>query len=217
MRRLWRGYVHTVAFKERALRAMMPSRMRFVHYSWPLRAELCPCDLHFCQYLRERDLRHKSIFHFGTGGHHMVGTQNHLTGAENDILGLTVSPKEHNAYVNEVIHNPALGRHYKVLFADIYSLSAGCLPTFDIVSLFHLCEFADEGSAGRRLDDSGVLDLFLSKTHAGGLLLFYPRSYGYRKVQPSIERAVDAKRLEFVEDYQSLSIYRVTDSGASAA
>jgi hypothetical protein len=33
------------------------------------------------------------------------------------------------------------------LFADIYSLAAAGLPTFDLVTLFHLCEFGDPSSA----------------------------------------------------------------------
>lgn len=209
MRRLWRAYVGAGALKERALRSIMPSRMRFVHYSWPLRPGVCACDLHFCEYLAERNIRGKSIFHFGTGGHHLVGLQNRDLGLANDVLGLTVSPSEHAKYVARVIRDPALGKHYKVLFADIYSLSAACLPVFDIVTLFHLCEFAATNNAGRRINDAEVLRLFCSKLARAGLMLFYPGSYGHPQLAPLLAQAVAEGRVSFVEEYKSLAIFRV--------
>jgi hypothetical protein len=217
MRRLWRAYVRAGALRERALRGVMPGRMRFVHYSWPLRADLCPCDVHFCEFLEERNIRQRSIFHFGTGGHHLVGLRNHDAGLQNDVLGLTVAPKEHLRYVRKVIHDPLLGRHYKVLFADIFSLSAATLPVFDLVTLFHLCEFTDASTAGHRLTDAEVLHLFWSKTAPGGLLLFYPRSYGYKKLTPLIEQAVNDGKLAFVESYKSLVVYRASARAAASS
>jgi hypothetical protein len=176
--------------KERALRSFMPSRMHFVHYSWPLRPTVCPCDVHFCEYLKDREIREKSIFHFGTGGHHVVGLQNQGMGLANEVLGLTLSPSEHAGYVTRVIRDPTLGKHYKVLFGNIYSLSAACLPAFDIVTLFHLGEFGNEGNTGRQVSDVDVLRLFCSKLLPAGLLLFYPGSYGYSKLRPLIAKAV---------------------------
>ena len=209
IRRLWRGYVHTVAFKERTLRAVMPARMHFVHYSWPLRADLCPCDVDFCDYLRDRGIRERWIFHLGTGGHHLVGLRNQADGLQNDILGLTAAPKEHAGYVKKVIRDPSLARHYKVLFADLFSLSAGCLPAFNIITLFHLGEFSDASGSGRRLNLEQAFELFYAKMLPGGDMLFYPRSYGYSEVRPLIEAAVRAGRLSLVETYRSLDIYRV--------
>ena len=197
------------ALKERALRSIMPSRMRFVHYSWPLRPDVCACDVHFCEYLQERNIRGKSIFHFGTGGHHIVGLQNRDVGLANDIFGLTVSPSEHARYVTRVVRDPALGKHYKVLFADIYSLSAACLPVFDIVTLFHLCEFAATGNPGRRMNDAEVLRLFCSKLAPKGLILLYPGSYGHRYLAPLIAQAVAEGQMSFVEEYKSLVIFQV--------
>jgi hypothetical protein len=217
MRRVWRAYVRVGNIKEGALRRLMPSRMNFVHYSWPLRPAVCPCDIDFCEFLQTRAVRRKSVFHFGTGGHHVVGLYNHSAGLENDVLGLTLAPPEHAKYVRQVIRDPALGRHYKVLFADLYSLSEQCLPDVDIVTLFHLGEFSDAGNPGRRMDDAGVLRLFLSKSFAGGLICFYPGSYGYRKSLPLIERAVAEGKLSFVEAYKSLSIFRVPGAACGAA
>lgn len=217
MRRLWRAYVRAGAIKESALRGLMPSRMHFVHYSWPLRPGVCPCDVHFCDYLQERNIRRKSVFHFGTGGHHLVGTTNRDAGLENEILGLTVSPAEHARYVARVVRDPALGRHYKVLFADIYSLSAASLPAFDLVTLFHLSEFADSHNAGTRLDDGDVLRLFCSKLTPGGLLFLYPGSYGYARAAPLVAQAVEAGAISFLEDFKSLIVFRVPQEAGTVA
>ena len=137
--RLWRAYVRSGELQQRLMRAFNPSRLSFVAHSWPLRPDVCPCDVDLCHYLDSRAVRGRSVFHFGTGGHHLVGLRNHANGWANEVLGLTLSPSEHERYVRLVVRDPSLARHYKVLFADIYSLAAAALPTFDVVTLFHLC------------------------------------------------------------------------------
>lgn len=215
-RRLWVAYVRTGAVKERVLRGVLPARMHFVHYSWPLRPGKCPCDVDFCDYLRERNIGGKSVFHFGTGGHHIVGLENARASAPNEVLALTLSPNEHAAYVKRVIRHPALGKHYKVLFADIYSLSAESLPLFDIVSLFHLCEFDAASTAGQRLSDAEALRLFLSRLRPQGRMLFYPGSYGFPRLAPLLAQEVAAGRMSLVENYRSLVVYRGNDPGPAA-
>jgi hypothetical protein len=202
--------------KESVMRRLAPSRLHFVHYSWPLRPTVCPCDIHFCEFLAQRNIRRQAIFHLGTGGHHVVGLHNQGAGLANEILGLTLSPREHASYVKRVVDDPALGKHYKVLFADIHSLSAGGLPDFDIVTLFHLCELADANHGGRRLTDAQVLGLFCSKLRPDGLMLIYPGSFGYSQAAPLIEQAVAAGRLSFDQEYQSLLVYRAAGGLATA-
>jgi hypothetical protein len=153
-------------------------------------------------------MREKSIFHFGTGGHHLVGRANRSVGLDNQILAITASPAEHAKYVAAVIRDPSLARNYKVLFGDIYDLSPLLLPTFDLVTLFHLCEFTQ---AGKRLDDSALLDLFLSKLAPDGRVLFYSRSGGRARAAPIIANAVGAGRMSHVEEFKSLLVYKVTD------
>jgi hypothetical protein len=128
---------------------------------------------------------------------------------ENDILAITTAPTEHAEYVKHIIRAPLLGSHYKVLFADIYNLTAASLPMFDVVSLFHLCEFADAASPGRRLDDQGVLELFLARMAPHGRLLFYAGSCGSRDALPLIDRAVADGRISLEERYKSLLVYRL--------
>jgi hypothetical protein len=216
MNRLWRAFIRAGELKERGLRAIMPSRMHFVHYSWPLKPDVCPCDVHFCDYLEERNLRKQSIFHFGTGRHHVIGLRNRDNGLENDIFAITASPGESERYVTEVIRTPSLGRHYKVLFADIYELSAACLPGFDIVTLFHLCEFSDSANRSARMNDAAVLRLLLSKLTPRGRIFFYSGSFAYRQAVPLIEQAVADGRISFEEEYRSLLVYRISSDTATA-
>jgi hypothetical protein len=103
-----------------------------------------------------------------------------------------------------------LGRHYKVLFGDLYTLSEAALPRFDLVALFHLCEFGDSASTARRIDDEGALQLFCSRLNPGGILLLYRGSFAFSRTQPLVATAVAAGLLSFVEDYKSLAIYRTT-------
>jgi hypothetical protein len=197
-------------FKERVLHKLAPARMNVVPYAFPLMPQMCPCDIHFCDFLQERNLRGKSIFHFGTGGHHIVGLRNWTDGMANEILAITASPREHSRYIKRVVAKPSFGRHYKVLFADIYDLHAALLPQFDVVTLFHLYEFTPghRVASGIRMDDAGVLDLFVSKLSPQGLLLFYEGSHGYGETRVVVERAVAAGKISFETRYKSLLIYR---------
>jgi hypothetical protein len=165
--------------------------------------------VHFCSYLEERNVSKKSIFHFGSGGHHLVGRRNRDAALENEVLAITASPREHARYVKKVTRDPSLGRHYRVLFADIYDLSAASLPEFDVVTLFHLFEYTPTDDQRRRLDDAGVLDLFRSKLTRHGRLLFYEGSIGRPRTRGIIERAVADGKISFEEQYKSLLIYRV--------
>lgn len=206
--RLWHTYVRWGEKLQNLRRRLSPKRLRFVHYSWPLRAGACPCDPDFHDYLLERGIRGRSIFHFGSGGHHLVGVRNLQDGLENEVLAITLSPAEFNRYVKLAIRDAALAKHYKVLFADIYSLSAASLPVFDVVTLFHLGEYGDANSAARRLDDAGVLDLFISRLAPGGLIAFYQRSFAYARAKPLVEQAVARGQIAFVETWKSLAVYR---------
>jgi hypothetical protein len=208
MQRLWRARVRSTELHQQLLALFQPSRLRYIAHSWPLRPDVCPCDVHFCEYLDERTIRGRVVFHFGTGGHHFVGARNHTEGWRNEILGLTLAPSEHASYMRRVIREPAFGRHYKVLFGDIYSLNVAALPSFDLVSLFHLCEFGDPTSAGRRHDDEGVLRMFCSSLNAGGQLALYRGSFGFARTQPLVTKAVTDGLLSFVEDYKSMAIYQ---------
>lgn len=207
--RFWSVYERAGEAKEALLRRIQPGRMRIVPHSWPLWARMCPCDLHFCDFLQERNIRSRSIFHLGTGGHHLVGLRNHVDELGNVILGVTVSPDEIKRYVKLVVRDPTLGQSYKVLFADVHDLNAASLPDFDLVTLFHLCEFGGPRGSDHLLSDEGVLSLFTSKLRPGGLLAVYGQSLGYPRLRPILVAAMAAGTLEHLEDYKSLQILRV--------
>jgi hypothetical protein len=208
--RAWAVYERMGYAKEALLRRIQPGRMRILPHSWPLWARMCACDLHFCDFLQERDVRSKAIFHLGTGGHHIVGLRNRFDDMCNVIMGVTVSPNEIRSYVKLVVRDPILGQNYKVLFADVHDLQAASLPNFDLVTLFHLGEFGSATGSGHLLSDEGVLGLLTSKLKPGGLLAVYRQSLGYRRLQPIIAAAMAAGKLEHREDYKSLQILQVS-------
>lgn len=207
-KRLWLAYVGIAGKLEKLRRAWSPRRLNFVHYGWPLRASVCPCDVQFCDYLRDHGVRGRSVFHFGSGAHHLVGERNLADGLGNEVLAITLAPAELRAYMRRVIATPALGRNYKVLFADIYSLGNASLPRFDVATLFHLGEFGDPQSDGRRLDDEGVLALLIDRVAQGGELLFYRGSFAFAKIHPIIERAVARGALQLHAEVGELLVYR---------
>jgi hypothetical protein len=202
--RMWRAHVRLGELRQRLARLRWPGSLHYVAHSWPLRPGQCPCDVDFCDYLETNGIRGRRIFHLGTGGHHLVGLRNHEAGWRNDILGLTIAPREHARYVKLAIRDPALMSHYHVLFGDVHRLGAPLLPEFDLVSLFHLGEF---GGSAHGLDAASVLGLFLDKLAPGGQLLFYRHSFGFARVAEPLVALVARGRLQPLADHGCLAIY----------
>ena len=149
------------------------TELNYFKDAWQLQIHYCPWDLQFVQYLELKGFREKLIFHFGTGEHHLVGRNNHERGSPNEIIGITASMEEYDEYIDFVINNPVAANRYKVLWGDVYTLSPQLLPNFDIVSLFHLCEYYTEQNATyARLNDLALLEMFLSKLNPGGKIVF---------------------------------------------
>ena len=49
------------------------TKLNYWNETWSLDEAQCPCDLHFVEYLQEKEAKDAAIFHFGTGNHHIVG------------------------------------------------------------------------------------------------------------------------------------------------
>jgi hypothetical protein len=49
-------------------------KMNYYADKWKLDLSRCPCDAHFNEWIDHKKLRNKTIFHFGSGNHHLVGT-----------------------------------------------------------------------------------------------------------------------------------------------
>lgn len=174
---------------------------------WPLDVKQCPCDVHFTTYLKDRGLTGQRIFHFGTGDHHHVGLQ--APAQDHAVIGITATEPEYRSYIRLVTENPHLGKYYKVLFSDIYQINTRLLPEFDIVTLFHLCEFwSDNNAEFAALDDRGVLHALTSLVRPGGLVLFYKGSFAYDGAAKLIPDWV--AETGFVEEagYETLRIFR---------
>lgn len=176
--------------------------------SWDLNQKACSCDVEFVEYLREFKIQEKTIFHFGTGSHHIIGLENQKLERANDILGITASLPEHSAYAKEVIQNPALAKYYKVFFADIYTLTESNLPSLDIVNLFHLCEFyMAENAHLVHNNDESLLQLFLDRLNPDGKILFYTSSFAWKKASAIIKKFEEANELVKIDKYKNLEIY----------
>ena len=177
---------------------------------WGLRIGECPCDVHFTGWMDAQKLRDASIFHFGTGGHHHVGIHAAESGGNCAVLGITAAPQEYDTYVKLVIERPDVGRLYKVLFGDIYQLDARLLPQFDVVTLFHLCEFRTEkNDAYGALTDLQMATLLVDQLRPGGHVLFYTKSFAFAAAEPVIAELARIRPLRRVADHELLQVYRL--------
>jgi len=185
------------------------AKLNYYEIGWFLDEKQCPCDVHFVQYIEQNGFRDQSIFHFGTGEHHIVGIKCHEMNTGNAVLGITASPREHDFYENMVIDKPEIGRNYKVLFGDIYQLNASLLPQFDIASLFHVGEFRTEkNDAYGALTDEEMVRLMINKLKGPRLVLFYSGSYAFDIAQRISDKLVSERVLEPVGSFESLRIFR---------
>jgi hypothetical protein len=183
------------------------SKLNYWNATWSLDEAQCPCDVHFLQYLKEKQARDAAIFHFGTGNHHIVG----LKAAEdnNAVLGITASPQEYDDYVELLIQNPRLGHTYKAYFGDIYQLDPRLLPQFDYVTLFHVGEFrTPENDRYGALTDLEMTLLLADKVKPDGEILFFTRSFAYDKAEAAAAELIKQRPFTHVADYKSLKIYR---------
>lgn len=184
-------------------------RMNIWDESWDLHVQACPCDVHFLELLEDHDVRGASIFHFGTGNHHVVGIRTAEDGHGNSVLGITASPQEYESYVALAIERPAVTRTYKAFFGDIYVLDPKLLPAFDIVTLFHLCEFRTEkNDVYGGLTDLALAEMMVDQLRPNGLILFYMGSMAFDRAKPVIAELEKTRPIERVGEYKTLLVFR---------
>ena len=177
--------------------------------TWELDVPVCPCDVHFLDFLSDRRIKNASIFHFGTGAHHIVGLGTAEGGGKNSVLGITASTGEYDSYIKLSIEKPTVAKRYKVFFGDIYQLDPRLLPQFDVVTLFHLCEFrTDENDAYGALTDLEMAKLLTDKIKPGGWVLFYTGSMAFDKAEPVIAKLAKQRPLDRHPDFKTLQVYR---------
>jgi hypothetical protein len=180
---------------------------------WDLRVKECPCDVHLVDWLDANKITDASIYHFGTGGHHYVWIECASPKRRNAVLGITAAPQEYETYVKLAIERPDVLRYYNAVFGDIYLINEKLLPTFDVVTLFHLREFrGKENDAYGAMTDLEVTNLLTDKTKPGGHILFYPGSFafnwedgGTKLIIAEWEKQRDVER---VGEFETLLVYR---------
>ena len=184
-------------------------KLHFWDAVWDLRIAECPCDVQFVDWLEVKRIQNASIFHFGTGSHHIVGVKTAENGSGNCVLGITAAPKEYDAFVQLAIDRPDVEKSYKTFFGDIYQLEERLLPGFDVVTLSHLCEFRNErNDEYGALTDLQVLEMLTRKTRAGGYILFYTKSFAFDTAEKVIAQWDKAGGVEKVGMFETLLVYR---------
>jgi hypothetical protein len=193
---------------------MAEAALHFWDAYWDLREKECPCDVHFIEWLDQNGITDSTIYHFGTGGHHHVGIECARETRRNAVLGITAAPQEYEKYVELAIARPDVLRYYNAVFGDIYLLNERLLPAFDVVTLFHLCEFRGEkNDAYNALTDLEVANLLTDKTRPGGHILFFTSSFAFDWDGPMSAKRVIAqwekeRDVERVGEFKSLLVYR---------
>jgi hypothetical protein len=186
-------------------------KMNYWTDKWDLDVGICPCDVHFNDWIREQKLTNKSIYHFGTGTHHVVGIAQSENGSGNVVYAITASIEEYEAYIKLVTEKSNVAKNYLAYFGDIYLTNARLLPEFDVVTMFHLCEFFFPNTASAEyggMTDRKMLDLFTDKTRKGGYILFYPHSISFDSAKAVIAEWEKERPVERVGEFKTLLVYR---------
>jgi hypothetical protein len=184
-------------------------KMNYWTDKWDLHEDVCPCDVHFNDWVAKEKLKNKTIYHFGTGTHHVVGIKQ--AERKNRVLAITASKEEYESYITLVTENSGVAKNYVAYFGDIYLTNASLLPDFDVVTMFHLCEFFFPNTASKEyggMTDRKVLDLFTDKTRKGGHILFYTRSMGAEKTKAILPKWEKEKPVKRVGEFKTLLVYK---------
>lgn len=178
---------------------------------WGLRVEQCPCDVHFVEWLEDNGVTGKTIYHFGSGGHHYVGIRCAEPELNNAVLSITAAPQEYEAWIKLAKDQPEITKSYSCYFGDIYTSNARLLPRFDVVTLFHVAEFRSEkNDAYGALTDPEMMELFTDQTEPGGHILFYTGSFAFEPTKGYIAEWEKRRPVERVGEFKTLLVYRKT-------
>ncbi len=173
----------------------------------------CPCDVHFVEYFNGEGLDDQVVFHLGSGEHHLVGKELCKPGTRNEVLALTLSEHEYDAYVDAAKRDAEFGARYKLLFADIHTLTERILPEFDLITLFHLGEWVDADNRDVWfVKDLDMVKMLVGRLRPGGRVLFYRDSSGKEPAQAIISVLEKLGRIRSAGEFKSLRIYEASGS-----
>ena len=187
-------------------------KMNFWDAKWDLDEAQCPCDIHFNDWIETNKITAKTIYHFGTGMHHIVGLTQAANGSNNVVFGITASIVEYEAYIKLVNERPQTLKNYLAYFGDIYLTNARLLPPLDIATMFHAGEYIGDNTttpAYGGVDDLGVARVMLDRMPPGGHLLFYTGSFAFDKAEAIVETLTREKKLERAGSFKSLLVCRI--------
>src|ERR1041385_1703459 len=171
----------------------------------------CPCDIHFNQWIEANKIAGKTIYHFGTGTHHIVGLTQAANGSGNAVFAITASIVEYEAYIKLVNERPQLSKNYLAYFGDIYLTNARLLPQIDIATMFHAGEYIGDNTTSPAYggsDDLGVTRVLLDRMRPGGSALFYAGSFAFDKAEAIVETLESEGKLQRVGTFKSLLVCR---------
>jgi hypothetical protein len=159
-------------------------KMNFWDAKWDLDEAQCPCDIHFNQWIEANKISGKTIYHFGTGTHHIVGLTQAANGSDNAVFAITASTTEYDAYIKLAMDQPQILKRYLAYFGDGYLTTARLLPEIDIATMFHAGEYIGANTTSPEyggIDDLGLARILLERMRPDGRLLFYTGSFAFDK------------------------------------
>lgn len=186
-------------------------KMNLWDAKWDLDEAQCPCDIHFNQWIDANKITAKTIYHFGTGTHHIVGLTQAANGSDNVVFGITASIVEYEAYIKLANERPQLLKSYLAYFGDIYLTNSRLLPALDIATMFHAGEYIGANTTTPEYggtDDLGVTRILLDRMRPGGHVLFYSGSFAFDKAEAIADTLGREKKLERVGTFKSLLVCR---------
>src|SRR2546423_13725991 len=184
-------------------------KMNLWDAKWDLDEAQCPCDIHFNQWLQANQITGKTVYHFGTGSHHIVGLTQAANGSGNVVFGITASVIEYEAYIKLVNERPQLSKSYLAYFGDIYLTNPRLLPSLDIATMFHAGEYIGANTttpAYGGVDDLGVTRILLERMRPGGQVLFYTGSFAFDKAEAIVETLEREGKLKRAGGFKTLLV-----------
>jgi len=188
-------------------------KMNLWDAKWDLDEAQCPCDIHFNQWIDANKIAGKTIYHFGTGTHHIVGLTQAANGSDNVVFGITASIVEYEAYIKLANERPQLSKSYLAYFGDIYLTNARLLPSLDIATMFHAGEYIGANTTTPEyggVDDLGVARILHGRMRPGGYFLFYTGSFAFDKADALAKVLEQEGKLERVGTFKTLLVCRKT-------
>jgi hypothetical protein len=186
-------------------------KMNLWDAKWDLDEAQCPCDIHFNQWIEANEIANKTIYHFGTGTHHVVGIKQAENGLNNAVIGITASVVEYEAYIKLVNERPQVMKGYLAYFGDIYLTDARLLPGIDIATMFHAGEYIGANTTSPEyggVDDLGVARILIGRMRPAGYLLFYTGSFAFDKADALVSVLEREGELERAGTFKSLLVCR---------